>query len=84
MEDRDIRDTLHRLIRLCCEQADELPELSDSTEIEALQFDSLQLIQLVFEVELHYDIEVEEHRMLTLETLGDLQNLIRESSAVAV
>lgn len=83
MEDREVRDTLHRLIRECSEDVEQLPDLMDETEIDALQFDSLKLIQLVFELEMHYDIEIEEHRLLRLETVGDLVRLIQGSPTEA-
>lgn len=45
--------------------------------VEDLQLDSMSMMGLAIEVERHFDIELEEAEEESLETLGDLADLLR-------
>jgi acyl carrier protein len=51
--------------------------LRPEMQIHTLSIDSLKMIQIVFEIEVHFGIELPEHALFQVETLRDLINLVR-------
>lgn len=56
-------------------------ELEADTPLLALGLDSLALMEIIFDLELHYDVQVDEARLLELETISDVIFMI--SAAVS-
>lgn len=52
--------------------------LSESHKLDQLALDSLDMIEAVFELEEQFNIVLESHELTTLETVGDLINVITE------
>lgn len=50
-------------------------ELTDQTLIADLAMDSLRLVEIIFELERHFDCEADEGLMAESRTLGDLVSL---------
>lgn len=78
MYDKDVTAFVYDALRDCC--GPRLPaELNPSLRLDVLQLDSLKMIQLVFEIETHYDIELQEHLLFQVDTLGDLLLLVQRT-----
>ena len=43
--------------------------------------DSLKMIQIVFEIEVHFGVEIPEHALFQVDTVNDLIDLVRVSKA---
>jgi len=78
MYDKDVTAFVIATLRDCCSEG--IPrEIEPDTKLGDLALDSLKMIQLVFEVETHFDIELQEHYLFQLDTLGDLLLLIQHT-----
>ncbi len=53
-------------------------ELNDHTLIADLALDSLRLVEIIFELERHFDSEADEGLMAEVRTLGDVVALFQE------
>lgn len=56
-------------------------ELNDQTLIADLALDSLRLIEIIFELERHFDREADEGLMAEARTLGDVVALFEKESS---
>lgn len=75
MPDREaVRDKLFALIRLVPGQHD-LPTLSEETRISDLGMDSLKLVEIVFEMERHFNMAADEGGMMQAQTVAQLIEL---------
>lgn len=70
IDERIVEQVLH-VIRECCDSG-LTGDLSLDTPLRALRMDSLKMVQIVYELEVALDIEMEEHRLFQLESVGDL------------
>lgn len=69
---------LLQLVQQCC-HPDAAQVVALDTPISELRIDSLKMIQIVFELETRFDIEMEEHRLFQVESLADLLTLVQEA-----
>lgn len=81
MNDTDVSQFLFSTINECCEGSLQQP-VSLDTPIADLRVDSLNMIQIVYEIEMQFDIEIQEHYLFQLETVADLLALVQETRAV--
>lgn len=72
-----------QLIREVCGD-DAVQDLTLDTRLRDLHIDSMKMIQIVFELETCFDIEIEEHRLFQLDTVGGLLDLVQETRINAV
>lgn len=57
----------------------EASEIAENTDLkEDLQADSLDFTEIVMQIEDEFEIEMDEEKMLTIKTFGDLINYINE------
>lgn len=52
--------------------------VTEATTVESFGFDSLSVLDLIFDLEQEFGAEVEAKEMLALETVGDLVTLLSE------
>ena len=69
---------LLELVHECCAPPEDLPVTLDRP-LRELRMDSMKMIQIVFELETRFEIELEEHRLFQVEQLGDLLYLVLEA-----
>ena len=55
-----------------------LANLSEAHKLEQLALDSLDMIEAIFELEEQFNIILESHELTTLETVGDLIDIISQ------
>lgn len=75
-----VQESVMALIRRACVTVP-ADELEADTPLLALGLDSLALMEIIFDLELHYDVQVDEVRLLELETISDVIFMI--STAVS-
>jgi acyl carrier protein len=68
-------DKLYALIELSPGAA-QAHDLSPDTRLTDLGMDSLRLLEIVFELEKHFDVEVDEALLAELATVSDLARMI--------
>lgn len=72
-------DVLEKLVEMLAEKLEcEKDTLSATTEFASLGIDSLEVMELIMNVEEEFDVEIEVGEN-TMNTLGDLVNMINES-----
>lgn len=76
--DTRVVEQVLRIIRECCDSR-LTGDLSLETPLRSLHMDSLKMVQIVYELEVALDIEMEEHRLFQLESVGDLAVLAGEA-----
>lgn len=55
--------------------------ITPDTTLESLALDSLDRVTLSFDLEEHYRIQIPEHVLLSMQTVGDVANAVREAKA---
>jgi len=78
MNDTDVGHFLFRTINDCCEGELKQP-LTLETPLADLRVDSLNMIQIVYEIEMQFDIEIQEHYLFQLDTVADLLALVQQT-----
>ncbi|MEX1199005.1 MAG: phosphopantetheine-binding protein [Pseudohongiellaceae bacterium] len=81
IDERIVEQVFH-VLRECCDNR-LTAELSLGTPLRSLQMDSLKMVQIVYELEVALDIELEEHRLFQLESVGDLAVLAADAAQSA-
>lgn len=77
-----VTDHVFSAIRACCD-AGVTAGLEECTPIRRLRLDSLKMVQIVYELECSMGVELQEHLLFQLETVGDLVALAREARGAA-
>jgi acyl carrier protein len=77
--DERIVEHVLRILRDCCDSRLTV-DLSLDTPLRSLRMDSLKMVQVVYELEVALDIEMEEHRLFQLESVGDLAVLAGDTA----
>lgn len=65
------------IIQDCLEPQATSLEITPHTSVKSLLIDSLKMMQIVFEIEGHYGIEIPEHALFQVDRVGDLMDLVR-------
>lgn len=72
-------DAIHNLVvenlQAFCQARGLAADLHQHTALGSLGISSLQLIELIFELESRFGVEVDEEQLARLQTVGDLQTL---------
>lgn len=55
--------------------------ISPETSVKSLLIDSLKMVQIVFEIEVHFGVEIPEHALFQIDTVRDLVDLVRLACA---
>ena len=82
MSDKDVSHFLFQTIKECCDGKLSVP-LTLDTRMSDLRIDSLNMIQIVYELENHFDVEIPENCLFELDTLADLLALVQRARAVS-
>jgi len=69
------------IIRDCLGPNSAAVEIETETTVKSLMIDSLKMIQIVFEIEVTFGIEIPEHALFQVDTVADLLDLVRLSKA---
>lgn len=69
------------IIRDCVEPGSAALAIGAETTVKSLMIDSLKMIQIVFEIEVCFGIEIPEHALFQIDTVNDLVDLVRLSKA---
>jgi len=69
------------IIRDCVEPGSAALAIDADTTVKSLMIDSLKMIQIVFEIEVDFGIEIPEHALFQVDTVSDLIDLVRLSKA---
>ena len=77
IEERVVERVLH-VLRECCD-SQLTADLSLETPLRSLRMDSMKMVQIVYELEVALGIEMEEHRLFQLESVGDLAVLAEDA-----
>jgi len=67
------------VLKDCLEPAEEYADITPQTALSQLHIDSLRMVQIVYELETLFGVELPEHALFQLETIKDLTNLVRLS-----
>lgn len=81
--DERVVEQVLRVLKDCCDSR-LTADLSLDTPLRSLRMDSMKMVQIVYELEVALDIEMEEHRLFQLESVGDLAVLAGEAVRSAV
>lgn len=76
--DERVVEQVLRVLRDCCDNR-LTADLSLDTPLRSLRMDSMKMVQIVYELEVALDIEMEEHRLFQLESVGDLAVMAGEA-----
>lgn len=72
-------DTLSRIKEIICEKTDIRPELlSEETTLEETGADSIDIIEILMELEYAFDMEIPDSVALKLRNIGELRDYIEE------
>ena len=74
-ESATLGEVTHEIIDLVTSEAKEADVTADSI-LQDVGLDSLKFMSVVFKIEAHYDIELQEEDADDLRTVGDLANLV--------
>lgn len=69
------------IIRDCVEPGSAAQPIEADTSVKSLMIDSLKMIQIVFEIEICFGIEIPEHALFQIDTVSDLVDLVRVTKA---
>jgi acyl carrier protein len=70
-----IATSVLRHLQEACTAADSAIALDPDTPLASLDIHSLRLIELVYELEVRFAVQVDEERLARLQTVGDLQQM---------
>ena len=79
----DTLKTVCEEIRNCFNDADKLPEITPETKLDALNLDSLNILEVIYELESRFNITVEDSNLTALKTVNDMVNMIDSTLAAA-
>ena len=73
-------DTLSRIKEIICEKTDIRPELlSEETSLEETGADSIDIIEILMELEYAFDVSIPDSVAMKLKNLGELRDYIENS-----
>ena len=74
-------DRLRKLILKYIEREDQLDNLSEDSVIkDALVIDSLDMLELVIDIEAEFEIQIQDNEVQDLKSLADIKKLIHEKT----
>jgi acyl carrier protein len=76
---RDIEAVVINIIKDCAGHLSIAVPIDRASRVESLRIDSLRMVQIVFELETTLGMELPEHALFQLDTVGDLIDLVRLS-----
>lgn len=80
--EQEILAKLKELIKPYIEFDDDLDKMGlDTNLVEGMNFDSADLVEIILDIEEHYEIEVEDEEIENIRTAGDVVNLIKDKIA---
>ena len=72
-------DTLSRIKEIICDQTDIKSELlNEETTLEETGADSIDIIEILMELEYAFDVDIPDNDALKLKNIGELRNYIEE------
>lgn len=72
-------DTLSRIKEIICEKTDIRPELlSEETTLEETGADSIDIIEILMELEYAFDVSIPDSAAVNLKNIGELRDYIEE------
>lgn len=78
-----ILNVIRKEIARCYADADQLPEIRLDTTLESLNLDSLNVLEVVYELENYFGITVEDSSFAAMTTINDLATMIEAALAAA-
>ena len=75
-----IKNTLHSLLRNTLSLQNDFDILDEHKIVEDLGADSLNIVEIIMEVETEFDIEIDDTEIDNIETVNDLVKLIQDLS----
>ncbi len=73
-------DTLERIKEIICEKTDIRPELlGEETTLEETGADSIDIIEIIMELEYAFDVSIPDSVALKLKNIGELRDYIENS-----
>ncbi len=76
-----IIDRLRDILRESSEEDRDWSEVGADTSIESLGFDSLSILDLLYDVDQEFDIHLEASEVIDLRTVGEIAALLKERGA---
>jgi len=77
----DIRAAIISHIQTHCPQGDESLLIKETTRLDDLVMDSLELLELIFALESQFGVETDEAQLGEAQTIGDIIALVERASA---
>lgn len=77
MTREEIVDKLCDMMKETCETDIDLESVSDETTIETLGFDSLSILDLIYDVQQCFDVEFEAEELVNVKTVGELASFLQ-------
>lgn len=75
-----IKDTLHGVLRHALDLQHDFEILDSHKIVEDLGADSLNVVEIVMEIETEFEIEIDDTEIESIETVSDLIKLIQDLS----
>ncbi len=79
--DQAIIDRLREILRESSEEDFDWEKVGGDTTIESLGFDSLTILDLLYDVDQEFDIHLEAAEVIDLTTVGEIAALLKERGA---
>lgn len=76
-----IRERLEGVMEESSAEAVEWSEVTDETTIESFGFDSLSVLDLLFDLEQEFAIQIQAEDMLNIKTVGNLVDFLGEQAS---
>lgn len=83
MERTEILERLGSVVAQSSAEAIDWTGVDESTELDSFGFDSLSVLDLLFDLEQEFGVTIAPQKMLALDTVGELITLIVEETAGA-
>jgi acyl carrier protein len=76
---KDIYKLVCSKITAAYDQDKTIPEFYETTRLSDLQLDSLSLLEVIFELESHFNITIEDHRLAGMRTVADMSRAVESA-----
>ncbi|MES3008579.1 MAG: acyl carrier protein [Pseudomonadota bacterium] len=80
---KSVTEQVQRILREGCERRGMIVDPQPDTALAALGLDSLQLVEMVFELESYYAVQVDEELLAQLQSVADVIDMLTQALPTA-
>jgi acyl carrier protein len=81
MNKADIVEKLKQTMKESSQDAAEWDTITEDTTVESLGFDSLSILDLIYDIQQAFEIEFDAEEMVTVSTVGELATFLEAKTA---